>query len=113
MRTLAALLVGAVSGVAGTLLHQHWWGLALGLGTALVVLAWVPPGVVRVAFAVGWCLPVTRGALERPAGGFLIGSDAQGWSFLAGSFVLLLAALVTVASRRGRAEDHGVRGPAT
>jgi hypothetical protein len=113
VRTLGAAVVGFVSGAAGTLLHQHWWGLALALGTGLVVLAWLPPGVVRVAFAVGWCVPVVRGALSRPAGGFLIGSDAPGWSFLAGSFVLLVAALVTVASARGRADDHRVRGPAT
>jgi hypothetical protein len=110
---LAAGLVGVVSGAAGTLLHQSWWGLALALGTGLVVLAWLPPGLVRVAFAIGWCVPVLRGALERPAGGFLIGSDAPGWSFLGGSFVLLLAALLTAGTRRGHAEDHGVRGPAT
>ena len=113
VRTLGAALVGLVSGAAGTLLHQQWWGLALALGTGLFVLAWLPPGVVRLAFAVGWCVPVLRGALARPAGGFLIASDALGWSFLAGSFVLLVAALVTVASPRGRADDHGVRGPAT
>lgn len=109
MRSALALVVGMVSGVAGTLLHQHWWGLALALGTALVVLAWLPPGVVRVAFALGWCLPVLRGAIARPAGGFLIGADAPGWSFLAGSLVLLVAALVTVWSPRGSAEDPGVR----
>ncbi len=113
MSALLALLVGVVSGAAGTLLHQHWWGLALALGTALVVLGWLAPGVARLGFALGWCVPVARGALERPAGGFLIGSDAPGWSFLAGSFVLLLAALVSVASHRGRVEDQGVRGPAT
>ena len=113
MRALLALAVGVVSGAAGTVLHQSWWGLALALGTGLVVLAWLPPGIVRVTFAVGWCVPVLRGVLERPAGGFLNGSDAPGWSFLAGSFVLLLAALVSVASRRGHAEDHGVRGSAT
>ena len=109
---LVALLVGVVSGAAGTLLHQHWWGLALALATGLVVLAWLPPGVVRVAFALGWCLVVLRGTLARPAGGFLISSDAPGWSFLAGSAVLLVAALTTVAAGRGRAEDPGVQGPA-
>ena len=117
MRTLLALVVGVVSGAAGTLVHQRWWGLALALVTALVVLAWLPPGAGRVAFAVGWCVPVLRGVLERPAGGFLIGGDAPGWSFLAGSVVLLVAAFTTAAGSRGRAgegsEDHGVRGPAT
>ncbi len=113
MSALLALLVGVVSGAAGTLLHQHWWGLALALTTGLVVLGWLPAGVVRTAFAVGWCLAVLRGVLARPAGGFLIGSDAPGWSFLAGSSVLLVAALLTVGWRRGRADDHGVRGSAT
>lgn len=117
MRTLLALVVGVVSGAAGTLLHQRWWGLALALVTALVVLAWLPPGAGRVAFALGWCVPVLRGVLERPDGGFLIGADAPGWSFLAGSVVLLLAALATAMAGRGRAGegsgDHGVRGPAT
>jgi hypothetical protein len=102
---LLAGIVGLLSGAAGTLLHQQWWGLALALAAGLVTLAWLPPGGVRLAFAAGWCLAVVRGALERPAGGFLIGSDAVGWSWLAGSFVLLVAALATVrggaAARRG------------
>ncbi|WP_439936814.1 hypothetical protein ACS3YM_12820 [Nocardia sp. N13] len=113
MRSLPALVVGVVSGAAGTVLHQQWWGLGLALGTALVVLAWLPPGLVRLAFAIGWCVPVLRGALGRPAGGFLISSDAPGWSFIGGSLVLLVAALATVASRRGRAGDQGVRGSLT
>jgi hypothetical protein len=85
--------------------------------TGLVVLAWLPPGVLRVVFSLGWCVPVLRGALARPDGGFLIGADAPGWSFLAGSAVLLVAALATVRSARparpGRAEDPGVRGSTT
>ena len=115
---VVALAVGVVSGAAGTLVHQHWWGLLLALGAALVTLAWLPPGGPRVAFAAGWCVPVLRGALERPGGGFLIGADAVGWSFLAGSAVLLVAAVVTAGAGRrtprtdgpGRADDPGVRG---
>ena len=113
----AALFVGAVSGAAGTLLHQRWWGLVLALTTGLVVLAWLPGGVVRLAFALGWCLPVARGVLERPGGGVLVAGDAAGWSFLAGSSVLLVAALATVrsgpATPRGLVDDPGVRGSAT
>jgi hypothetical protein len=117
LAALAAAVVGVLSGVAGTVLHQSWWGLALGLGTALVVLAWLPPGGVRLAFALGWCLPVLRGVLARPAGGFLVGSDAMGWSFVAGTLVLLVAALATIASGRRPdprpGEDPGVRGSLT
>jgi hypothetical protein len=113
LAALSAAMVGAVSGAAGTLLHQHWWGLVLALVTALVVLAWLPPGGVRLAFALGWSVVVLRAAAARPAGDVLIGLDAAGWSLLAGSAVLLGAALATVGSRRGHAEDRGVRGPAT
>ena len=105
MRALLAGVVGLVSGAAGTLLHQEWWGLALAVAAGLASLSWLPPGVVRLAFAGGWCLAVARGALERPGGGFLIVSDAPGWSWLAASFVLLLAALLTV--RGGDRERRG------
>ena len=117
MRALAAAVVGVLSGTAGTVLHQTWWGLALGLATGLVVLAWLPPGGVRLAFALGWCVPVLRGALAKPAGGFLVGADAMGWSFVAGTLVLLVAALATVASGRrpvpGSGGDPGERGSPT
>lgn len=124
MRALAglvAVVVGVLSGAAGTVLHQTWWGLALGLGTALVVLTCLPPGGVRLAFALGWCVPVLRGALARPAGGFLVGADAMGSSLVAGTAVLVVAALATVrsgAARRrgpvpGCGEDPGERGSVT
>lgn len=101
LAAVAALIVGVVSGAAATLLHGYWWGLLLALGTGLVVLAWLPAGGLRVGFALGWCVPVLRGVLERPGGGFLIGADAAGWSFLAGTAVLLVAAVATVGARRG------------
>lgn len=118
----AALAVGLVSGTAGTLVHQLWWGLVLGFATAITVLGWLPPGGPRVAFALGWCLPVARGVLEPPGGGVLVSDDAAGWSLVVGSAVLLLAALVTAGGSRrthagaggpsgeGRADDPGVRG---
>lgn len=121
VRSLAAflgvLVIGVVSGAAGVLVHQAWWGLALGLTAALVTLAWLPPGPLRSAFAVGWLASVTRATLTLPGGDFLIASDAMGWSFLAGSLVLVVAALATAGSprgsRSGRAADQGVRGSAT
>lgn len=114
---VAATAVGVVSGAAGTVLHLRWWGLVLALGTAVVVLAWLPPGGVRVAFSLGWCVPVLRGAREGPGGGFLVGADAAGWSLLAGSAVLVVAAVATARGPRvaheERIEDPGLRGSAT
>ena len=114
---LVAAVVGAVSGVAGVLVHQAWWGLALGLTAALVTLAWLPAGSLRVGFAAGWSVTVLRATLTMPGGDYLISADAAGWSFLAGSLVLVTAALATLGSGPGRraahTEDRGVRGPAT
>lgn len=110
---LGAALVGAVSGAAGVLVHQLWWGLALALAAALVTTAWLPAGSLRVGFAFGWMLAVSRATLTLPGGDYLISADAAGWSLLAGSLVLLVAALVTVGRRPGRADDRGDRGSAT
>ncbi len=112
MRTLLAAAAGLLSGAAGTVLHQEWWGFALAVVAGIVTLGWLPPGVVRLAFAVGWCLAVLRGAVERPAGGFLIASDAAGWSWLAASFVLLLGALATVRGGTAARRGSGSSGPA-
>lgn len=110
-------LVGVVSGGAATLLHHYWWGLGLGLVTALAVVAWLPPGPVRVLFAAGWLVAAARGATERASGGFLVGSDAAGWSFLAASGVLVMGALVSSVGSRVRPAkgggDPGVRPGST
>lgn len=110
---VATLLVGAVSGAAGVLVHQAWWGLALALAAALASIAWLPRGLLRPAFAAGWLASVARASVTAPGGDFLIAADAAGWSFLAGSLVLLVAALATARSGPGRVEDQGVRGSAT
>ena len=118
---LGSLLLGAVSGLSATVVHRSWWGLALGLAAALVVLAWLPPGGVRLAFSLGWIAPIARTATTGPGGDLLIASDAMGWSFLAGSAVLLVGALTTLGMSGGaaphdaarHAEGPGTRGPAS
>lgn len=110
---IGAALVGSVSGAAGVLVHQLWWGLALALAAALVTTAWLPAGWLRSGFVVGWMLMVSRATLTLPGGDYLVSADAAGWSLLAGSLVLLVAALVTAGGRSGRADDQGDRGSAT
>ncbi len=110
---LVVFVVGATSGFAGVLIHQAWWGLALALGAAAASLMWLPAGAMRLAFALGWVVPVMRGSLPLPAGDVLIASTAAGWTFLGGSFVLLLSALVSMGGRSRRASDPGLRGSAT
>lgn len=110
---LACLVLGGLSATAAVLVHHAWWGLALGLSAGVATLAWLPGGAPRVGFAVGWLLVVSRATLTLPAGDYLVASDTAGWSFLAGSFVLIVAAMATPGRRPGRADDHGVRGSAT
>ena len=114
---LVAVVVGAVSGAAAVLVHQAWWGLALGLTAALVTLAWLPAGPLRLGFAAGWLLVVSRAALTLPAGDYLIASDAARVVVpgrVAGARGRRAGdARSTVGGRPARADDQGVRGSAT
>ena len=108
-RLLAGALVGVVSGGAAVLVHTSWWWLALGIATALSTLRWLPPAP-RVGFALGWGVAVARGSFVRPEGDYLVSGDAQGWTLIASSLVLLTGTLVGAGLGAARADDQGVRG---
>jgi len=113
VRTLGALLggalVGAVSGVAAVLTHTSWWWLALAVGAAAAAL-WAAQGAARVGLALGWAVAVTRSSLERPEGDYLISANAQGWTLLGCSMLLVVGGLVAAALAAGRARDPRLRG---
>ena len=113
MRTLGALvagaLVGLVGGAAGVLTHTSWWWLAVALaGLATGLLA--APGAARVGLAAGWAVAVGRASLERPEGDYLVSAGAQGWTFLGCSLLLVVAGLVSAALGAGHARDLRLRG---
>lgn len=109
MRTLGAVVVGAVTGLAVVLVHTGWAWLAVAALAAAATLRWLPPDGPRVGFAVGWCVVVARGVLARPEGDYLVSADAAGWTLLALSLVVLLGALATLRLRPARGDDPGVR----
>ena len=117
MRALAgmvgALLVGLVTGAAVVLLHTAWAWLVVGALAAAVSLRWLPADGPRVAFAVGWCLPVARGVLTRPEGDYLVAANATGWTLLGLSVLVLLTALATLRLRPARVGDPGTGGSPT
>jgi hypothetical protein len=105
---LGVLAVGAVSGGAAVLVHQRWWGLALGLVSATAVAVALPARWwLRPAFAAGWMAVVTAAVLPRAEGDYLIPANVAGYAVLGWSFALLLASLVTLPPRRRAREDPG------
>jgi disulfide bond formation protein DsbB len=100
---LAALLalLGAGSGLAAALLHQRWWGLALGLLAGVAVTVAVPAGWSRrVSWAAGWLVAVGLAASRRPEGDYVVPGNAAGYTLLIASLVLAVVAMVTVPSPR-------------
>lgn len=106
---LALLLVGAVTGLAGVLLHGRWWGLAL-VAVVTLAAAWLLPGRwwARVPFVLGWVLLVMVALRGRPEGDFLVASTLQGYLFLGtGAVLALLAALGLRHARPARGDESG------
>jgi disulfide bond formation protein DsbB len=100
---LAALLalLGAGSGIAAALLHQRWWGLALGLLAGVAVTVAVPAGWSRrVSWTAGWLVAVGLAASRRPEGDYVVPGNAAGYALLIASLVLAVVAMVTVPSPR-------------
>lgn len=89
-----AALAGAATGLAAVLLHQSWVWLVAALVAALAAVWALPRRGARMALALGWGIVVLRASLGRPEGDFLVASDGSGWALLAGSFAVLMVALV-------------------
>lgn len=99
---IVVVLVGAVSGVAATLLHGHWWGLALAWAAAGSVL-WALPRRLwgRPAFVLGWVAALSGGLVPRAEGDFLIASTWQGYLFLVSVIVFVPCAVHALVSSSG------------
>ena len=107
---LAAALAGLVSGVAAVLTHTSWPWLALGVAAAVTALWWLPAGP-RLVFAGGWAVAVARASLTRPEGDYLVSDNAQGWTLLAFSVVVVVGALAGTVAGAGRVRDPRIPGP--
>lgn len=118
-RALAGLLAGVVLAIAGALtavpavlLHQRWWGLALGLVAPIAFLAAAPAGWPRVGYALGWATGVGLLSGTRPAGDYLLPAALPGYLLLAATAAYVVVALVTLPARAPR-EDPGPAGSGT
>ncbi len=79
------------------LAHGRTAGLLLAVvATASCALA-IPGGwTARFAFVAGWVAVLAVALLPRDGGGYLVGSDARGYTLLALGLALLLFGIVTV-----------------
>lgn len=107
---VALLAVGASAALAATLVHQRWWGLALGLAAAALATLALPAGGRRFSFMLGWFAAIGYALMPRTEGDYLIAASGSGYGLIGGSFVLFVAALTTLprpgSSRRSRGDDQ-------
>ena len=105
----ALLVIGAAAALAAALVHQHWWGLVLGLAAAAFATLALPGGLWRFAFTLGWFGAITYALLPRTEGDYLIAASGAGYALLGGSFMLFLVSVATLPARGsrgpGRADD--------
>jgi hypothetical protein len=97
-----SLLAGLGAGIATVLVHQWWWGLALGAVVTALVAVVTPRGWgTRLPFALGDALAVGALSVPRPEGDYLVGADAAGYTVL-GVTVLVLGFAIATLPRPGR-----------
>ncbi|MCH1868052.1 hypothetical protein [Nocardioides sp. CFH 31398] len=99
---LGLLLAGAATGIAAVALHTRGWGFALVVVASLATLLALPAGwSTRVAFALGWEVPVLRAGLATgPGGDVVVSGDLAGYALLVLALVVALAAMLTLPARR-------------
>lgn len=104
----AAALLGAALAVATVALHQHGWGLALGLAATAASLVALPPGWwSRLTCALAWVLVLGLVAPERPEGDYLVPSNAAGYLLVASGIGVLAGGFVGLGRRTAAPEDSG------
>jgi hypothetical protein len=105
MRVAGAVVLfvaGAVTAIAATALHQHWWGLLLGVAATAAALVALGPGwLTRLPFGLGWAGFVAWVAPARAEGDYAISGNAQGIALLATACVVVVVSLATL-PRPGR-----------
>ncbi|MCK9792249.1 DUF6113 family protein [Isoptericola sp. 4D.3] len=100
VRTVLALVLGAVVGVLGTVAHRTQWNdlplgvvlaLAITLSTAVLCRAWAGLGPLLAA-AAGWVVAVQVLSVAGPGGDVLVPAQAVGLVWTYGGVAMFLVA---------------------
>jgi hypothetical protein len=105
LRHAAALVLGAVVGLAAVVVHRSLFplGLLLALaGTFAVAWWWQRSITPRAAatYAAGWFAVLLVVLLGRPEGDYAVAADIPGYALLAGGLLLVVVALVALVGGR-------------
>jgi hypothetical protein len=105
LRHAAALILGAVVGLAAVVVHRSVvpLGLLLALaGTFAVAWWWQRSSTPRAAatYAAGWFAVLLVVLLGRPEGDYAVAADIPGYGLLAGGLLLVVVALVALVGGR-------------
>ena len=98
------LLLGLVIGVAAVAVHPWWWGLLLGVAASTAMLRALPRGVWRVSYAVAWAIVVALAATPRPAGGYAVAGNVDGYLMIFWAVLMIVVATATVPKRTSQAD---------
>ena len=105
-------LGGAATGVVAVAVHSEAWGWPLGVLTAVAVAVALPAAWWgRPPWCLGWGGSVLGASFARPEGDYVISADLPGYGLLAVALAIVMAGVLTVASRRARG-DTGRDGSA-
>ena len=97
VRLVVLALGGAVTGVAGVMVHQRWWGLLLAVAAVAAAAVALPPGwSTRLPFAFGFVAVLGLAMVPRSEGDYLVPGNARGYLLLAVGFVLVLTAVASL-----------------
>ncbi|MFE6510728.1 hypothetical protein ACFVDI_24845 [Nocardioides sp. NPDC057767] len=93
---LAGLLLGVVIGVAAVAVHPWWWGLLLAVAASSAALLALPRGAWRISYAAAWAIVVALAATPRPAGGYAVAGDLEGYLMILWAVLMIVVATATV-----------------
>jgi hypothetical protein len=101
------VVLGVVVGAATVLVHGRTPGLLLAV-LASAAASWALPGgwTTRFSYTVGWVVVLAYALVPRAGGGYLIGSDARGYTLLGFGLVLMLFGIVTIRPLRPLEEQE-------
>jgi hypothetical protein len=105
LRHGAALLLGAVVGLAAVVVHRSLvpLGLLLALAATFVTAWWFQRSSrprTAASYAAGWFAVLLVVLLGRPEGDYAVAADPPGFALLAGGLVLVVVALVALVGGR-------------
>ena len=105
LRHLGCLLLGVAVALGTVAVHRSVFplGLLLGLGTTFAVVAWLlvsPDPRLTASYAAGWLVLFVLLLPGRPEGDYVLASDPDGYTLIAGAFVMVAVGVVSLAGGR-------------